>query len=152
MNDTPIQSRSGRYRPTIPNGASRSCDPIPTKARPSSGAHRRHLHDPPSGDDTGYGRGSLRLSAIMEIRVIYIFTHDSIGVGEDGLTHQSVEQLASLRAIPGLTDIRPCDANEVTEAWRAIMEIKREPVVLILSRQALPTLDRSKFAPASGLR
>ena len=88
----------------------------------------------------------------MEIRVIYIFTHDSIGVGEDGLTHQSVEQLASLRAIPGLTDIRPCDANEVTEAWRAIMEIKREPVVLILSRQALPTLDRSKFAPASGLR
>ncbi len=99
-----------------------------------------------------YGRGSLRLSAIMEIPVIYIFTHDSIGVGEDGPTHQPVEQLASLRAIPGLTDIRPCDANEVAEAWRAIMEIKREPVVLILSRQALPTLDRSKFAPASGLR
>ena len=99
-----------------------------------------------------YGRGSLRLSAIMEIPVIYIFTHDSIGVGEDGPTHQPVEQLASLRAIPGLTDIRPCDANEVAEAWRVIMEIKREPVVLILSRQALPTLDRSKFAPASGLR
>src|SRR6266404_272361 len=99
-----------------------------------------------------YGRGSLRLSAIMEIPVIYIFTHDSIGVGEDGPTHQPVEQLASLRAIPGLADIRPCDANEVAEAWRLIMEMKHEPVVLILSRQALPTLDRSKFAPASGLR
>jgi transketolase len=99
-----------------------------------------------------YGRGSLRLAAIMEIPVIYIFTHDSIGVGEDGPTHQPVEQLASLRVIPGLTDIRPCDANEVAEAWRVIMEMKHEPVVLILSRQALPTLDRSKFAPASGLR
>ena len=99
-----------------------------------------------------YGRGSLRLSAIMEIPVIYIFTHDSIGVGEDGPTHQPVEQLASLRAIPGLADIRPCDANEVAEAWRVIMEIKHGPVVLILSRQALPTLDRSKLAPASGLR
>ena len=99
-----------------------------------------------------YGRGSLRLGAIMEIPVIYIFTHDSIGVGEDGPTHQPVEQLPSLRAIPGLTDLRPCDANEVAEAWRAIMEMKHEPVVLILSRQALPTLDRSKFAPASGLR
>jgi transketolase len=99
-----------------------------------------------------YGRGSLRLSAIMEIPVIYIFTHDSIGVGEDGPTHQPVEQHASLRVIPGLADIRPCDANEVAEAWRVIMEMKHEPVVLILSRQALPTLDRSKFAPASGLR
>jgi transketolase len=99
-----------------------------------------------------YGRGSLRLSAIMEIPVIYIFTHDSIGVGEDGPTHQPVEQLASLRAIPGVVDIRPCDANEVAEAWRVIMEMKHEPVVLILSRQALPTLDRSKLAPASGLR
>ncbi len=99
-----------------------------------------------------YGRGSLRLSAIMEIPVIYIFTHDSIGVGEDGPTHQPVEQLPSLRAIPGLTDIRPCDANEVAEAWRVIMEMKYGPVVLILSRQALPTLDRSKLAPASGLR
>jgi transketolase len=99
-----------------------------------------------------YGRGSLRLAAIMEIPVIYIFTHDSIGVGEDGPTHQPVEQLASLRAIPGLADIRPCDANEVAEAWRVIMEMKYGPVVLILSRQALPTLDRSKLAPASGLR
>jgi transketolase len=99
-----------------------------------------------------YGRGSLRLSAIMEIPVIYIFTHDSIGVGEDGPTHQPVEQLASLRAIPGIADIRPCDANEVAEAWRVIMQMKHEPIVLILSRQALPTLDRSKLAPASGLR
>src|SRR5262249_52989391 len=92
------------------------------------------------------------LSAIMEIPVIYIFTHDSIGVGEDGPTHQPVEHLPSLRAIPGLVDIRPCDANEVAEAWRAIMGIQHEPVALILSRQALPTLDRSKVAPAAGLR
>jgi transketolase len=99
-----------------------------------------------------YGRASLRLAAIMELPVIYIFTHDSIGVGEDGPTHQPVEQIASLRAIPGLVDLRPCDANEVAEAWRLIIEMKREPVVLILSRQALPTLDRSKYAPASGLR
>jgi transketolase len=99
-----------------------------------------------------YGRGSLRLAAIMELPVIYIFTHDSIGVGEDGPTHQPVEQLASLRAIPGLVDMRPCDANEVVEAWRVIIEMKYEPVALILSRQALPTLDRTKYAPASGLR
>jgi transketolase len=99
-----------------------------------------------------YGRGSLRLAAIMELPVIYIFTHDSIGVGEDGPTHQPVEQLPSLRAIPGLTVIRPCDANEVAEAWRVIIEKKYDPVALILTRQALPTLDRSKFAPASGLR
>src|SRR5258707_655896 len=99
-----------------------------------------------------YGRGSLRLASIMELPVIYIFTHDSIGVGEDGPTHQPVEHLPSLRAIPGLTVIRPCDANEVAEAWRVIMEKEYDPVALILSRQALPTWDRSKFAPASGLR
>ncbi|MGA8658362.1 MAG: transketolase [Chthoniobacterales bacterium] len=99
-----------------------------------------------------YGRGSLRLAAIMELPVIYIFTHDSIGVGEDGPTHQPVEHLPSLRAIPGLTVLRPCDANEVAEAWRVIIEKKYDPVALILSRQALPTLDRSKFAPATGLR
>ena len=99
-----------------------------------------------------YGKASLRLAAIMELPVIYIFTHDSIGVGEDGPTHQPVEHLASLRAIPGLVDIRPCDANEVAEAWRVIMEMKHEPVALILSRQALPTLDRSSTPPASGLR
>jgi transketolase len=99
-----------------------------------------------------YGRGSLRLAAIMELPVIYIFTHDSIGVGEDGPTHQPVEHLPSLRAIPGLTVLRPCDANEVAEAWRVIIEKKYDPIALILSRQALPTLDRSKFAPATGLR
>ena len=99
-----------------------------------------------------YGKASLRLAAIMELPVIYVFTHDSIGVGEDGPTHQPVEHLAALRSIPGLVDIRPCDANEVAEAWRLIIELKHEPVALILSRQALPTLDRSKYAPASGLR
>lgn len=87
----------------------------------------------------------------MELPVIYIFTHDSIGVGEDGPTHQPVEHLASLRAIPGLITIRPADANEVVEAWRVIMTLRHEPVALILSRQPLPTLDRSKYAPASGL-
>jgi transketolase len=80
-----------------------------------------------------------------------VFTHDSIGLGEDGPTHQPVEHLASLRAIPGLITLRPGDANEVTEAWRVIMQLRHEPVALILSRQALPTLDRAKYAPASGL-
>jgi len=98
-----------------------------------------------------YGRGSLRLGAIMEIPVIYIFTHDSIGVGEDGPTHQPIEHLASVRAMPNLVVIRPGDANEVSEAWRYLMPQKHHPVLLILSRQAMPTLDRTKFAPASGL-
>jgi transketolase len=98
-----------------------------------------------------YGRAPIRLAAIMEIPVIYVFTHDSIGVAEDGPTHQPVEQLLSLRAIPGLFTIRPCDANEVSEAWRVILKLRHEPAALILSRQALPTLDRSKYAPASGL-
>jgi len=86
----------------------------------------------------------------MEIPVLHIFTHDSIGVGEDGPTHQPVEQLISLRAIPGLLVFRPADANEVAETWRIVTAL-REPAVLILSRQALPTLDRSGFASASGL-
>lgn len=98
-----------------------------------------------------YLRPALRLSALMELPVIYIFTHDSIGVGEDGPTHQPVEQLSSLRSIPGLLTLRPADANEVTEAWRVIMNLQHQPVCLILSRQALPTLDRRKCAPASGL-
>jgi transketolase len=98
-----------------------------------------------------YQRAALRLSAMMEIPVIYVFTHDSIGVGEDGPTHQPVEQLASLRAIPGLVTIRPADANEVSEAWRVIMPLHREPVALMLTRQALPVLDRTKYAAASGL-
>jgi len=98
-----------------------------------------------------YMRASIRLSAIMEIPVIYIFTHDSIGVGEDGPTHQPVEHLLSLRAIPGLVVLRPGDANEVAEAWRTIMQFSHEPVCLILSRQNMPTLDRTRFAPASGV-
>jgi transketolase len=98
-----------------------------------------------------YSRPSIRLSALMEIPVIYIFTHDSIGVGEDGPTHQPVEQLASLRAIPGLITLRPADANEVAEAWRVIMQLQHQPVVLVLSRQALPTFDRTQYAAASGL-
>jgi transketolase len=98
-----------------------------------------------------FARGAIRLSALMEIPVIHIFTHDSIGVGEDGPTHQPVEQIASLRAVPGLKVIRPGDANEVAEAWRIIMQLRHDPVALILSRQALPTLDRSVYAPASGL-
>jgi transketolase len=98
-----------------------------------------------------YMRAPVRLSALMEIPVIYIFTHDSIGVGEDGPTHQPVEQLISLRAIPGLITLRPGDANEVAEAWRVIMKFRHEPVCLILSRQNMPTLDRSKYAPASGV-
>jgi transketolase len=98
-----------------------------------------------------YCRPSIRLSALMEIPVIYIFTHDSIGVGQDGPTHQPVEQLASLRAIPGLITLRPADANEVVEAWRVIMQLQHQPVVLVLSRQALPTLDRTRYAAASGL-
>jgi transketolase len=98
-----------------------------------------------------YARPAIRLSALMEIPVIYIFTHDSIGLGEDGPTHQPVEQLASLRAVPNLVVLRPADANEVVEAWRVIMELRHEPAALVLSRQALPTLDRTKYAPASGV-
>jgi transketolase len=97
-----------------------------------------------------YSRPAIRLSSIMEIPTIHIFTHDSIGVGEDGPTHQPIEQLASMRAIPGLIVIRPGDANEVAEAWRVIMQLKHEPVVLILSRQAMPTIDRTKYASAEG--
>src|SRR5262249_54676650 len=98
-----------------------------------------------------YARTSIRLSAIMEIPVIHIFTHDSIGVGEDGPTHQPIEQLISLRAIPGLITLRPADANEVAEAWKVIIQKHHEPVALILSRQNCATLDRGKYAPASGL-
>ncbi len=99
-----------------------------------------------------YSRPAIRLSAIMEIPTIHVFTHDSIGVGEDGMTHQPVEHLMSLRAIPNLIVLRPADANEVAEAWRVIMQLKHEPACLILSRQALPTLDRTKYAGAEGVR
>jgi transketolase len=98
-----------------------------------------------------YARGAIRLSALMEIPVIHVFTHDSIGVGEDGPTHQPVEQLASLRAMPGLLVFRPADANEAAETWRHVMQLRHEPAVLVLSRQALPTIDRSVAAPASGV-
>jgi len=99
-----------------------------------------------------YMRASIRLSALMEIPTIYIFTHDSIGVGEDGPTHQPVEHLISLRAIPGLITLRPADANEFVEAWRLVAELTHEPVALIASRQAMPTLDRSKYASSKGVR
>ncbi len=99
-----------------------------------------------------YARPAIRLSALMEIPVIHIFTHDSIGVGEDGPTHQPVEQLASLRAVPGLIVLRPADANEIVEAWRVILQFQRQPVVLVLSRQDLPTLDRERYATAAGVQ
>ncbi|MFQ5864720.1 MAG: transketolase [bacterium] len=99
-----------------------------------------------------YQRPAIRLSAIMELPVVFVYTHDSIGVGEDGPTHQPIEHLISLRAIPQLLVIRPADANEVAEAWRVIMAQTSHPTALILSRQALPTLDRTKYAPASRLQ
>jgi transketolase len=98
-----------------------------------------------------FAKPAMRLSAIMEIPVIYIFTHDSIGVGEDGPTHQPIEQLVTMRAIPGLIVLRPSDANEVVEAWKIIMRQRHEPTVLVLTRQNLPTIDRTKYAPASGV-
>ena len=99
-----------------------------------------------------YARPSIRLSALMELPVTHIFTHDSIGLGEDGPTHQPVEHLAGLRAIPGLNVIRPADANEVVEAWRVVMEQHRQPAALVLTRQGVPVLDRSRYASAEGLR
>jgi transketolase len=99
-----------------------------------------------------YARPAIRLSALMELPVIHVFTHDSIGLGEDGPTHQPVEQLASLRAIPGLDVIRPADANEVAEAWRVAIDRTHQPVALVLTRQNVPIFDRSKYAPAEGLR
>jgi transketolase len=98
-----------------------------------------------------YARPAIRLSALMELPSIFIFTHDAMGDGEDGPTHQPVEHLASLRAIPGLVTLRPGDANEVVEAYRYIMQLRHEPAVLVLSRQPLPTLDRKRYAPASGV-
>jgi transketolase len=99
-----------------------------------------------------YARPAIRLSALMELPVIHLFTHDSIGLGEDGPTHQPVEQLASLRAIPGLDVIRPADANEVAEAWRVALDRRHQPVALVLTRQGVPVLDRARYASAEGLR
>lgn len=98
-----------------------------------------------------YARPSIRLAALMRLPFIHVFTHDSIGVGEDGPTHQPIEQLMALRAIPGMIVLRPGDANEVTEAWRVIAQFQHEPCCLALTRQALPTLDRTKYTPASGV-
>jgi transketolase len=98
-----------------------------------------------------YARPAIRLSALMELPTIFIFTHDAMGDGEDGPTHQPIEHLASMRAIPGLVTLRPGDANEVIEAYRYIMQLRHQPAVLVLSRQPLPTLDRKKYAPASGV-
>jgi transketolase len=98
-----------------------------------------------------YARPAIRLSALMELPTIFVFTHDAMGDGEDGPTHQPIEQLASLRAVPGLTLIRPGDANEVVEAYRYVMQLRHRPAVLVLSRQPLPTLDRKKYASASGV-
>jgi transketolase len=99
-----------------------------------------------------YMRPAIRLAALMHLKVIYVFTHDSIGLGEDGPTHQPVEQLAALRAIPNLTVIRPCDASETAEAWRLALNHRNGPVALVLTRQSVPVLDRSVFAPAAGLQ
>ena len=99
-----------------------------------------------------YMRPSIRLAALMELPIIYIFTHDSIALGEDGPTHQPVEHLASLRAIPGLTVVRPADANETAETWRMAMEYKEGPIAIILTRQNVPVIDRTRFNPANGLR
>jgi transketolase len=98
-----------------------------------------------------YMRPPTRLAALMELPVVFVFSHDSISLGQDGPTHQPVEQLAALRAIPGMITLRPCDANETAEAWRTILAQSAEPACLVLSRQALPTLDRSRYAPAKGL-
>jgi transketolase len=100
---------------------------------------------------TDYMKPAMRLSAVMEIPAIWIFTHDSIGLGEDGPTHQSIEQLVTLRAVPGMTVLRPGDANEVVEAYKVILQLQHEPAVLVLTRQNIPTLDRTKYAPAAGL-
>ena len=98
-----------------------------------------------------YFRPAIRLSALMELPTLFVFTHDAMGDGEDGPTHQPVEHLASLRAIPGLVTLRPADANEVTEAYRYIVQLHHKPAVLVLSRQPLPTLDRNKYASSAGV-
>jgi transketolase len=100
---------------------------------------------------TDYAKGAIRLSAVMELPVTYVMTHDSIAVGEDGPTHEPIEQLATFRAMPGITVLRPADANEVLEAWRLALESTHRPTMLVLTRQALPTVDRTKYAAASGV-
>src|SRR5262249_53646939 len=99
-----------------------------------------------------YMRPAIRLASLMDLLIIYVFTHDSIGLGEDGPTHQPIEHIASLRAIPHLVVIRPADANETAVAWQMAIEMHKKPVALILTRQNIPTLDRSKYASANGLK
>jgi transketolase len=99
-----------------------------------------------------YMRPAIRLAALMKLRVIYVFTHDSVALGEDGPTHQPVEHIAALRSIPGLTVIRPGDANEAAEAWKVAVEHKEGPVALLMTRQAVPVIDRTRFSPAEGLK
>jgi len=98
-----------------------------------------------------FQRGPLRLSALMGLPVVHIYTHDSISMGEDGPTHQPVEHLASLRAMPGLVDLRPADANEIREAWRVLLPMTDRPVALVLGKQEAPVIDRARYAPAIGL-
>ena len=98
-----------------------------------------------------YARPAIRLSALMELPTIFVFTHDAMGDGEDGPTHQPVEQLISLRAIPGLVVLRPGDANEVVEAYRYVLQLRHQPAAIALSRQPLPTFDRNKYASAAGV-
>jgi transketolase len=98
-----------------------------------------------------YARPAIRLAAIMELPVIWVFSHDAMGDGEDGPTHQPVEQLISMRAIPGLVLLRPADANEVVEAYRYVMQLRHKPAAIVVSRQALPTFDRSRYASAAGV-
>ena len=99
-----------------------------------------------------YMRPAIRLSALSHLGSIWVFTHDSIGVGEDGPTHQPVEHMAALRAIPNLLALRPADANEVSEAWKIAVENRHRPTALVLTRQNIPTLDRTQYAPAEGIR
>src|SRR5207249_8809413 len=99
-----------------------------------------------------YMRPAIRLAALTHLKPIYVFTHDSIGLGEDGPTHQPIEHLAALRAMPNLTVIRPADATEAVEAWRAVILHRQGPIALVLTRQKVPVIDRAKYAPANGLR
>ena len=123
--------------------------PSPTASRLMAERFRSAPHFSIFSD---YMRPPIRLAALMKLHVIHVFTHDSIALGEDGPTHQPVEQLASLRAIPNVLVIRPADANETAVAWRVACEVRDRPVILVLTRQSVPTLDRHRFASADGLR
>ena len=147
------RSAAATSSPTTAPGASSTSGSASTSRRRSRTGSRSRSCAPSWSTYltfSDYARPAIRLSALMELPVIHIFTHDSIGLGEDGPTHQPVEQLASLRAIPGLNVIRPCDANEVAEAWRVAIDRTHGPVALVLTRQNVPVLDRSKYASGRG--